>query len=72
MSRLENSWPDGIRRALSQDQHESWNSYNYPGTRQLCCLCDNITERCEEDSMYTEDGIGPLCFTCFSIKGEKP
>jgi hypothetical protein len=58
-----NTWPNGRRRALHQDEHEAWNSANYPGTRQLCFLCEEPTGRCEEDSIYRGD-TGPLCEQC--------
>ena len=51
---------------MSQDAHEAWNARNYPGTRQLCCDCDEPTGRCEEDSMYADDDHGPLCESCYS------
>ena len=62
-----NTWPDGVRRAMHQDEHESWNSANYPGTRQLCSQCDEPTGRCEDDSIYADDDreIGPLCVDCW-------
>ena len=59
-----NSWPNGSRHAMSQNEHETWNAGNYPGTRQLCCKCDQPTGRREEDSLYDNDGAGPLCETC--------
>ena len=59
-----NTWPNGYRHALSQSEHERWNAAHYPGTRQLCCQCDQPTGRCEEDSLYLED-VGPLCVDCF-------
>ena len=51
---------------MSQDAHEAWNARNYPGTRQLCCDCDEPTGRCEEDSMYADDDHGPLCEPCYA------
>lgn len=62
-----NTWPGGHKHAMSQSAHEDWNSFNYPGTRQLCSECDAETGRCEEDSIYLdEDGeIGPLCEECY-------
>jgi len=60
-----NTWPGGIRRALYQEEHQKWNEANYPGTRQLCSLCDEPTGRCEEDSMYLSDGGGPVCEQCY-------
>lgn len=64
-----NTWPSGHRRALHQHEHEKWNSYNYPGTRQLCCLCNSETGRCEEDSIDTDDG--PICEECYAKSKEK-
>lgn len=57
-------WPNGQRRALTQREHKQWNATHYPGTRQLCCECHAPTGRCEEDAIYTDDGLGPLCETC--------
>jgi hypothetical protein len=51
------------RRALDQGTHEAINAMHYPGTRQLCCRCDEPTGRCEDDSIYLDDE-GPLCETC--------
>ena len=36
------------------DEHECWNASHYPGTRQLCCECEEPTGRCEEDSLFVE------------------
>jgi len=47
-----------------QSTHERINARHYPGTRQLCKLCDEPTGRCEDDSMYDSDN-GPLCETCY-------
>lgn len=58
-----NSWPGGVRKAMTQDQHERWNALNYPGTRQLCSECESETGRCEEDAIYVGDR-GPLCDEC--------
>lgn len=60
-----NTWPGGCRHAMHQDQHEAWNSRNYPGTLQLCSVCDEPTGRCEEDELCLEDGE-PLCETCWA------
>ena len=46
-------------------EHEAINAREYPGTRQLCHTCDEPTGRCEDDSIYTEDGDGPLCLECW-------
>ena len=59
-----NTWPNGVRRALTQSEHEHWNARRGTGTRQLCCACGEPTERCEEDSIMTESGEGPLCMSC--------
>ena len=59
-----NTWPGGKRKAISQSEHEAWNALHYPGTRQLCVMCDEPTERCEDDAMYNDDGQGPLCWAC--------
>ena len=59
-----NSWPGGTRRALHQNEHERWNSQHYPGTRQLCCECEEPTGQCEEDGLYVGDS-GPYCFPCY-------
>lgn len=58
-----NTWPKGYRHSMSQSKHERWNASNYPGTRQLCCDCEQPTGRCEEDAIYFDDH-GPLCEDC--------
>ena len=60
-----NTWPTGVRHAMLQSEHEVWNARNYPGTRQLCSACDEPTGRCEDDSLYAEDGSGPYCEECW-------
>lgn len=65
----QNTWPGGRRHAMSQADHEAWNSRNYPGTRQLCSECGQPTGRCEEDSMYTE--MGPVCEGCWQRDQER-
>ena len=66
---------------MSQDAHERWNARNYPGTLQLCCLCEQPTGRCEEDALYVEpaalddDATGPFCPECYetaAMAGIKP
>ncbi len=64
------SWPGGYRHAMTQSEHDSWNSRNYPGTRQLCEKCEEPTERCEDDSIFLDDGTGPLCEECYLNSGE--
>lgn len=50
--------------ALSQDTHRQINSRHYPGTRQMCVICDQPTGRTTgEDSMYNGDE-GPVCEEC--------
>ncbi len=52
----------------SQNEHHLYNSTHYPGTRQLCVVCECETERCEEDDIYVEVGedyVGPLCIECY-------
>ena len=61
---MANTWPGGQRHAMNQSQHEAWNASHYPGTRQLCCVCDEPTGRCEEDALWLEDG-GPYCMECY-------
>lgn len=65
-----NTWPKGYRHAMSQSEHEKWNSTHYPGTRQLCSTCDEPTGRCEEDSIFAsedEDCERPLCEACYAL-----
>lgn len=63
-----NSWPGGFRHGMTQSEHERWNASNYPGTRQLCSVCEDPTGRCEEDAMLSKDGE-PLCVECNEIYG---
>lgn len=51
--------------ARYQSEHMRINVREYPGTRQLCCQCGEPTERCEDDAIYTDDGIGTLCEECY-------
>ena len=66
-----NTWPGGHRHAMYQSEHEKWNAHNYPGTRQLCVECDQPTGRCEDDSLFTDNGDGPFCPECWSDKEEE-
>jgi hypothetical protein len=59
-----NTWPGGRRHAMYQDEHVAWNLNNYPGTLQLCIVCEEPTGRCEDDELYIEDE-GPLCEECY-------
>jgi hypothetical protein len=54
-----------IMIARHQHEHGAINAREHPGTRQLCATCDEPTERCEEDAIYTEEGDGPLCLECW-------
>ncbi len=68
-----NTWPKGFRHALDQSEHEKWNARHYPGTRQLCGICDEPTGRCEDDSLFAEgdeDCQCPLCETCYLESAE--
>lgn len=60
-----NTWPGGYRHGMTQSQHNAWNANNYPGTLQLCSLCDKPTGRCEYDSIYLDDGDEPICEECW-------
>ena len=65
-----NTWPGGRRHAMHQSEHEEWNAKNYPGTRQLCCVCEAPTGRCGEDDMCIDD-LGPLCEECYTERIEE-
>ncbi len=54
-----------MSKALSQADHERINAREYPRTRQICTECGEPTERCEDDSLYLDDGKGPLCPNCY-------
>lgn len=62
---MKNEWSGEVRHAMDQADHEKWNASHYPGTRQLCCECEQETDRCEEDEIYLDCGIGPLCIDCY-------
>lgn len=64
-----NTWPGGKRHAMHQNDHEKWNASHYPGTLQLCSVCEEPTGRCEEDAIWPEDG-GPLCEDCYYKENE--
>ncbi len=53
-------------RARTQKEHQIYNRYNYPGTRQLCSQCDEATERCADDTIWSKDGF-PLCENCYDL-----
>ncbi len=59
-----NTWPGGYRHAIHQDEHEKWNSQNYPGTLQICMCCDEPTTFCEEDGLFDDDG-NAYCTECY-------
>ena len=60
-----NTWPGGFCHAMTQAEHRQWNASNWPGTRQICCRCKQVTGRCEEDEIVSESGEGPLCVECW-------
>ena len=60
----ENTWPGGVRHAMAQSAHDEWNSHVYPGTLQLCSICDEPTGRCEDDTIWSEITSEPLCADC--------
>jgi len=55
----------GMMKPLLQIEHAAINAIEYPGTRQICVVCEQPTERCEEDAIYTDAGHGPLCLDCY-------
>lgn len=59
--------------ARHQSEHAEINAREYPGTRQLCCVCDEPTERCEEDGIWCEVRQGWLCLVCYDVlqKGDE-
>jgi hypothetical protein len=65
-----NTWPNGIRRAMTQDEHKHWNANNYPGTLQICVMCNAETGRCEEDSIYIDEDSEPVCEECYAAAQE--
>jgi len=58
-----NTWPDGKRKAMTQEEHRHWNADNYPGTLEICCKCDEPTGNFEEDNIIDDDGK-PYCHDC--------
>lgn len=61
------NWWEG--KALDQATHARINAQHYPGTRELCCVCDYPTGRAGagEDSLYNDEGDGPYCEDCWEI-----
>ena len=55
---------------MHQHEHIFFNASHYPGTRQLCTLCGEPTERCEEDSLTDADG-NEICEDCFDSIDEE-
>jgi hypothetical protein len=49
---------------MTQSEHRAHNAVHYPGTRQLCALCDEPTGNCEEDSIYLEICELQICSAC--------
>ncbi len=64
-----NSWPGGFRHGMLQSEHDAWNATHYPGTLQLCSVCEEPTGRCEDDTIFSEDEE-PLCETCYAAANE--
>jgi len=65
------TWPGGHRHAMHQSEHEAWNANNYPGTRQLCSMCEKPTGRCEDDTLLNEDNE-PICEECYKeVSGDE-
>jgi len=60
---MSNTWPCGEKHAMHQSEHESWNAKHYPGTCQLCVICEQPTGRCEDDDILTSYGE-PICENC--------
>ena len=59
---------NGINRPLLQSQHAAVNA-RYPGcTLEHCCKCGDATGKAGagEDSLFTDDGIGPFCEECWA------
>lgn len=54
---------------MHQSEHEAWNAQNYPGTLQLCHLCDEPTGRCESDAIWSYSGE-PMCSRCSRLNPE--
>jgi hypothetical protein len=53
-------------KAYTQDEHERINAREYPGTRQLCYVCEQPTGRCEDDTITLDDEpYQPLCEECY-------
>jgi hypothetical protein len=63
-----NTWPGGHRHAMDQDEHEKWNASHYPGTKEICCQCDEPTGFCEEDGYKDENGAA-YCKKCATRVG---
>ena len=53
-----------MSKARTPSEHEAINAREWPGTRQICEICGDATERCEEDAIYIDD-LGPLCPDCY-------
>ena len=53
-----------FKKSLSQCDHEKFNASHYPGTRQICSICDEPTGRCEEDEICTIHGDA-VCEGCY-------
>ena len=56
----------GLKRPLSQWQHEAVNARHSGTTMQHCFRCGSATGRCEEDAIYGESEEGPYCEDCWN------
>ena len=56
-------------KSINQDEHVKINEREYPGTRQLCELCDEPTGRCEDDSIICEYCEKVICEDCLACSG---
>lgn len=58
----------GIKRPLTQKQHSTVNSIYNGLTMEECIECGEYTGHAGpgEDSIYTDDGYGPLCSECYN------
>jgi hypothetical protein len=51
-------------KSISQSEHERINAREYPGTRQLCDVCNEPTGRCEDDTITCDYCGRTLCEDC--------
>ncbi len=51
-------------KPLYQFQHDKINAVQFPGTRQICSVCGEPTDKCEEDGYFDSTGYA-YCEGCF-------